>query len=78
MTSVRAVRSSMSASALDRGSSGPSTSDDSSYQLSGARVPQNDRQRGSETDQRSGAMVGVAGVVVAGVELDRWPSGSRR
>ena len=38
--------------------SGPSTSVDSSYQLSGARVPQNERQRGSLTDQRSGSWSG--------------------
>ena len=74
ITSERAVRSSTFASdvAATR-PSGPMTSEDSSYQLSGARAPQNDRQRTSDTDQRSGCQVGVARVVVARVELDPVP-----
>ena len=38
--------------------SGPKMLEDSSYQLSGARVPQKDRQRTSLTDQRSGLRSG--------------------
>ena len=59
ITSLRARRSSTSASKVSTGlPSGPSTSEDSWYQRSGARVPQNERQRGSDTDQRSGLWSG--------------------
>src|ERR1035437_3061751 len=59
ITGLRWVRSSTSASWVGtRAPSGPSRSEDSSYQLTGARVPQNERARASVTDQRNGTWSG--------------------
>jgi hypothetical protein len=56
MTSLLATRSSTFASKVAAGvPSDVRTTEDSSYQQSGARVPQNERQRGSFTDHRIGA-----------------------